>query len=70
MSNEHHPINQTIAQTAIGPQYLIGGFESVSLRQRLEFLASLPLQPKQAKVQKPCDIGLFDEVARNQLEMF
>ncbi len=59
-----------IEQTDIGPQYLIGGVAPVTQKQRLEFLATLPMTPKRARTQKPCDIGLFDELARNQKDLF
>ncbi|MCP4185520.1 MAG: hypothetical protein GY761_19790 [Hyphomicrobiales bacterium] len=59
-----------IEQTDIGLQYLIGGVAPVTQRQRLEFLATLPMTPKRARTQKPCDIGLFDELARNQKDLF
>ncbi len=49
-----------IEQTDIGQQYLIGGVKPVTLKQRLEVLASLTIHPKRACTQKPCDIGLFD----------
>jgi hypothetical protein len=38
------------------------------LRERLTLQASAPLTPK--KSQKPMNIGLFDEDARNQLNLF
>ena len=56
--------------TDLGEQYLISGVAPVSLRQKLELIASLPLQPKRARQQKPCDIGLFDEVSRAQMDLF
>ena len=62
--------NPAIEQTDIGPQYLIGGVTPVTQKQRLDLLASLPMTPKRARFQKPCDIGLFDEVARNQKDLF
>ena len=62
--------NTCTEPTDLGDQYLISGVAPVSLRQKLELIASLPLQPKRASQQKPCDIGLFDETARNQLDLF
>lgn len=59
-----------VEQTDIGQQYLIGGVKPVTLKQRLEVLAGLPIHPKRASNQKPCDIGLFDEVARAQQDLF
>jgi len=59
-----------IEQTEIGPQYLIGGVAPVTQKQRLDLLASLPMTPKRARSQKPCDIVLFDELARNQKDLF
>lgn len=52
----------------VGEQCLIPGVAPVSMKTRLEVLAAHPLAS--AKMQKPCDIGLFDEVARNQMDLF
>ena len=51
-----------------GEQTLIPGVRPVSLRERLTLQASAPLIPK--KSQKPLNIGLFDEDARNQMSLF
>jgi hypothetical protein len=51
-----------------GEQVLVPGVAPVSLRDRLERLLALPLRP--TKPQKPLNIGLFDEDARNQLDLF
>lgn len=57
-----------IEDTPIGPQYMMPGISPVRLKERLAYLQSLPWTPK--KPQKPCDIGLFDEESRRQLELF
>ena len=54
--------------TPIGEQLLVPGVRPVSLRARLQALAAAPLVP--LRLQKPCDLGLFDEDARNQLDLF
>ena len=54
--------------TDVGEQVLIPGVAPVSLRQRLELLMADPLRPR--KPQRPLNIGLFDEDARNQLDLF
>lgn len=64
------PTTAATDETDIGPQYLIGGVRPVTVRDRLEVLALLPMKPKRLCVQKPCNIGLFDEDRRNQLELF
>lgn len=64
------PTSAATEQTDIGTQYLIGGVRAVSVRDRLDVLALLPMKPKRLCVQKPCNIGFFDEDARNQLELF
>ena len=51
-----------------GEQTLIPGVRPVSLRERLTLQTSAPLIPR--KAQKPLNIGLFDEDARNQLNLF
>ena len=55
-------------QTDCGEQILIPGVRPVALRERLLLLMQSPLGPRAA--QKPMTIGLFDEDARNQLELF
>ena len=56
--------------TDAGQQFVIDGYRPVSQRERLEQMARLPMGPKRFCLQKPCDIGLFDEVTRNQMELF
>jgi len=57
-------------ETPEGPQALVPGVAPVTLRERLEVMARQPLRGKRGPVlQKPCDIGLFDEDARNQLDL-
>jgi len=62
------PIPFETEPTPIGEQTLIPGVRRVSIYERLMVLAAQPLGPK--RLQKPCDLGLFDEVARNQLDLF
>lgn len=57
-------------RTAVGQQYLIGGVKVVTGKERLDLLASKPISSKKPPYQKPCDIGLFDEGKRNQIELF
>ena len=54
--------------TSLGPQMLVPGVRPVSMKARLEVLAAHPLGSD--RLQKPCDIGLFDDVARNQMDLF
>ena len=62
------PISFETEPTPIGEQTLIPGVRRVSIYERLMVLAAQPLLPK--KPQRSCDLGLFDEVARNQMDMF
>ena len=62
------PIPFETEATAIGPQALVPGVRPVSMKARLEALAAHPLGSD--RLQKPCDIGLFDDVARNQMDLF
>ncbi len=48
-------------------QITMPGVQPVSLGERLQFQAGLPMQPR--RVQKPLDIGFWDPM-RNQLELF
>jgi hypothetical protein len=54
--------------TPLGEQMLVPGIAPVTTRQRIEARMSSPLMPR--KPQKPLDIGLFDDMARNQLNLF
>jgi hypothetical protein len=54
--------------TPLGEQTLIPGVPPVSWKARLQVLAAQPLVS--SKAQKPCNIGLFDELARSQLDLF
>jgi hypothetical protein len=54
--------------TEQGEQTLVPGVVHVTLRQRLAVLFAAPLAPR--KPQRPMNIGLFDEDARNQLDLF
>lgn len=51
-----------------GEQVLVPGVPPVTLRQRLERRMAAALIPKNPE--KPLNIGLFDEDARNQLDLF
>ena len=54
--------------TEQGPQTLVPGVRPITTRERLQTLIDAPLLPRRA--QKPCNVGLFDEDARNQLDFF
>ena len=54
--------------TPIGEQTLVPGVRPIATRERLEARMAAPLIA--TKPQKPLDLGLFDEAARNQLELF
>lgn len=62
------PIPFETEPTPIGEQTLIPGVRPVSIYERLMVLAAQPMGPD--KPQRPCDLGLFDEAARNQLDLF
>lgn len=57
-----------VEPTAIGLQSLVPGVAPISLADRLAARAAAPLEP--ARPQRPCDLGLFDLAARNQLDLF
>ena len=54
--------------TEQGEQMLVPGVRPVTQRERLALLMVAPLLSR--REQKPLDIGLFDETARNQLDLF
>jgi hypothetical protein len=62
------PIPFETEATPLGQQTLVPGVSPVSMKARLEALAAYPMVSD--RLQKPCDIGLFDDVARNQMDLF
>jgi len=62
------PIPFETEATPLGPQTLVPGVRPVSIKARLEALAAHPLCSDRS--QKPCDIGLFDDVAGKQMDLF
>lgn len=69
MSASVAPREQFLSEpTPEGEQTLVPGVAPISIRERLERLTQAPLGPR--KLQKPLDIGLFDLVGRNQLDLF
>lgn len=57
-----------VEPTPIGAQTLVPGVVPITPRDRLTARAAAPLEAK--KPQRPCDLGLFDLNARNQLDLF
>lgn len=57
--------------TEVGEQTLIDGVRPVSLREKLTAMTTHPMRPKRNPnaQQKSCDIGLFDEVGRAQIDL-
>jgi hypothetical protein len=62
------PIAFETEPTPIGEQTLVPGVRRVSIYERLMVLAALPVGSN--RLQKPCDLGLFDDVARNHPDLF
>jgi len=57
--------------TEVGEQTLIDGVRPVTLGEKLTARTTHPMVPKRNPnaVQKSCDIGLFDEVGRSQIDL-
>ena len=57
--------------TEAGEQTLVAGIRPITLADRLAVRAAAPLAPKRNPnaEQKPCDHGLFDTAARDQLDL-
>ncbi|WP_298307313.1 hypothetical protein [uncultured Erythrobacter sp.] len=57
--------------TEAGEQALAPGLRPITLADRLALRAAAPLAPRRNPnaEQKPCDLGLFDQVARDQLDL-
>lgn len=66
--NAAAPIPFETEATPLGPQTLVPGVRPVSMKARLEALAAHPMACR--RLQKPCDIGLFDDVAGKQMDLF
>ena len=62
------PVPFETEATPEGEQTLVPGVRPLTERDRLALLTARPLTPRVP--QKPLDIGLFDETARNQLNLF
>lgn len=62
------PLTET---TPEGEQALVPGIVPITLRDRLMLRAAAPMTPKRNPdaAQKPCDIGLFDQAARDQCDL-
>jgi len=58
-------------QTEVGAQTLIDGVRPVTLGEKLTARTTHPMTPKRNPnaVQKPCDLGLFDEVGLAQIDL-
>ena len=65
---EHPTPSVETETTEQGEQMLVPGVRPVIQRDHLALLMAAPLAPR--REQKPLDIGLFDEDARNQLDLF
>lgn len=57
--------------TEQGEQLLVSGVRPITLCDRLTVRAAQPMVPKRNPnaQQKPCDVGLFDEVSHAQIDM-
>lgn len=58
-------------QTPVGDQIVVPGVQPITLRDRLMVRAAAPMTPKRNPhaQQKPCDVGLFDEVSCSQVDI-
>lgn len=66
------PNGQPVTErTEAGEQTLVAGVRPITLVNRLALRAAAPLAPKRNPnaEQKPCDHGLFDTAARDQLDL-
>ncbi len=57
--------------TEAGEQTLVSGVRPVTLSDQLAVMANRPLQPRRNPnaQQKPCDLGLFDEISCSQIDL-
>ena len=68
MTDAPEPPAETTPQ---GKQIVAPGVKPITLRDRLAVRAAQPIAPRRNPnaPQKPCNVGLFDDAARNQLDM-
>ena len=57
-----------VERTPEGLQLMLGGVKPPSMKEKVDWLTAQPMHPR--KLQKRCDVGLFDTESRNQLELF
>ncbi len=64
-------MSRATEKTAMGEQILTEDVRPVTLRDRLQLRIAQPIRPKRNPniEQKPCDVGLFDSAARDQLDL-
>ena len=64
-------MSRAFERTENGEQTLIDGVQPVTLGEELTARTNHPMRPKRNPTapQKSCDIGLFDEVSRAQLDL-
>jgi hypothetical protein len=62
------PPEFAVEATDIGLQTLMPDVVPITPADRLALRTAAPLRPK--KLQRPCDFGLFDLAARDQLDLF
>ncbi|MCT7376635.1 hypothetical protein [Chelativorans salis] len=69
MTEDTSPISTEI--TPEGEQVLVPGIAPITLRDRLVARMTEPMTPKRNPdaAQEPCDIGLFDQTARDQTDL-
>ncbi|WP_417319629.1 hypothetical protein [Erythrobacter aureus] len=65
------PDSQQTERTEAGEQVLVSGVRPITLGDRLAARAAAPIAPKRNRyaTQRPCDHGLFDTAARDQLDL-
>lgn len=66
-----HSLKHLVEMTEVGEQTLTPGVRPVTLGEKLTARTSHPMLPKRNPnaIQKSCDIGLFDEVGRAQIDL-
>jgi hypothetical protein len=52
-----------------GQQYVAPGIAPITIAQRLAGKWAAPMQPRSRAQQRPCNVGLFDEDARKQMDI-
>lgn len=70
MTSDKKTLPRSTEATDAGEQVLVPCVRPITMRDRLDWLARQPMAPRRNPMarQRPCNIGLFDEDGRRQMD--